>query len=261
MRRRLIANFQPEKKVSKKVKQLTEQRKILEVLAASAVKGGSENNILGAQLTRLPLLFCDDDGTPFSRTSKTGIRSWIEKRYPESFLNSQHLLNKESILIRDGMQDLMTAPKSTYANFNDYFDLFWDLKVNHSLRLCSSVAIVFDNQNQQPSPKDQTRNRRDDSRKACPTINVAEQEDLPHRYAWGEFLRNRSNKKGLVGFLCTKLKECSHRMNEGQTLFLSFEEEVWKITKGQIVKRFDLTNNHEEADTRIFFLANSLRYR
>ena len=38
----------------------------------------------------------------------------------------------------------MTALKSTFSTFQDYFDLFWELKISQSFRLCYTVGIVLD---------------------------------------------------------------------------------------------------------------------
>ena len=126
----------------------------------------------------------------------------------------------------------MTAPKSTFSTFAEYFEFFWNVKVDQGLRLCSTVAIVFDAQNRLQSPKDQTRARRDGSGKECPAFEVGDEKELQHRYSWG-------NKRNLVHYLCEKFKNSSSE---------TFE----KLT---------LRNNHEEADTRIFLLACSLGYR
>ena len=92
-------------------------------------------------------------------------------------------------------------------------------------------------------------------------MDVGDLEELPHRYAWGDLKKNRLNKKNLVQFLCNRLKGSSLRLEDEQKLILSFEDEVWEISTVETAICQDLTTNHEEADTKISFLAHSFEYR
>ena len=266
MRRRMIANFRPERKPSKKVKHLSQQKKVLEVLAAAAIKGTKDNKLVGAQLNRLPLLFCQDDGAPFSRP-KTGAREWLETRYPNAFPNHVTLNISNSIILRDGMQDIMTAPKSTFKTFEDYCHFFWNVKIAPSFRLSNCVGIIFDSQSRSVGPKDVTRAQRDATAKnECPVIKMGDEteNEIDHNYTWIDFLKNRQNKKNLVNYICQKLRDASasDKLQAEQKLLVSHEDDVWVVTRDdECTICEECTNNHEEADTRIFFLAHYLGYR
>ena len=112
MKRIRLALFKPPSRESKKAKQTAIQKEVMEVLAAHAVKGGSSPSLVGSQMCDLPLAFCNPDGTPFMRSDKTGVRKWIEDRYPSVILSRVTVPKEGSIYIRDGMQDIMMAPKS-----------------------------------------------------------------------------------------------------------------------------------------------------
>ena len=160
------------------------------------------------------------------------------------------------------MQDIQLAPRSSQRTFGQYFALYWDTLIHTSFKLSNAICIVFDSQIRKPSPKDITRKRRDQSGSDNQTIPVDEDMPLPRGVSWtNSFLKSRENKKNLVHFLCYKMiKESSMKLKDSQVLYLSFEDQVWRITKAENAnQQYHLGNNHDEADTRFFFLAYSLK--
>ena len=263
LRRLSLFKAKVKKKVSNEVKRAREQRDTMEVLAANAIKmqssGGQDQefSIVGSQIARLPLLFCNTDGQPYKSNTKT--RKFIEGRYPNSIKQVVSIPKKTSIYVRDGMQDIFMRPKSHFETFDDYYKMFAEIKVANSFYSSNTVLIAFDTQNRSASAKDQTRKRRDAKCKECPDVPVSSTSPLPHSYDWlAEFLGNRVNKKSLVHFLSSRLLEFDGLKSE-QTLYISFENQVWKLQHdSEPMMLTNLTNNHEESDTRVFFIVNAL---
>ena len=74
------------------------------------------------------------------------------------------------------MQDIMTAPKSTFKTFEDYCHFFWNVKIAPSFRLSNCVGIIFDSQSRSVGPKDVTRAQRDATAKnECPVIKMGDE--------------------------------------------------------------------------------------
>ena len=90
LRRLSLFKAKAKKKVSNEVKRAREQRDTMEVLAANAIKmqssGGKDQefSIVGSQIAKIPLLFCNTDGQPYKSDTKARTSKFIEVRYPNS---------------------------------------------------------------------------------------------------------------------------------------------------------------------------------
>ena len=51
---------------------------------------------------------------------------------------------KNMLYFRDGVQDLMMAPKFVTGNFMDYFEMFYRVMMEDMFRISHAVCIVFD---------------------------------------------------------------------------------------------------------------------
>ena len=121
------------------------------------------------------------------------------------------------------------------------------------------VCSVFDIQNRGASMKDITRRNRDEEvKKECPEVEVNDEMLLPSDFTWMEFLANRIDKKNLVNYVVEKLKSSQEKLKENQILIISAEETAWKVTSSYCLVRPSLESNQEEADTKMFFIANTL---
>ena len=92
MKRKLLSVFTADAKPKPKPNRDKQQRQVLDVMIAGVIKpsqGEAENtpmrNFVGSQISKLPLLWCESDGTPYFNTKKTGVLGWLEKRYPTAF--------------------------------------------------------------------------------------------------------------------------------------------------------------------------------
>ena len=271
MRMKRLATFKPEqKKESKRMKIMKEERKVLQVLASSAIKDqqsilnpaeSSASSIVGKQITELPLFFCNEDGTPFRRDKKTNIRESLETSYQNGFKHSIDIPKDDSVYILDSLQDIQMPPKPTHKTFGEYLDLFWDNKIKPSLQISNTVCLVFDAQDRGNSPKDATRLSRDTKGITSPDIQIADRESkLPQSENWPNFLRNRKNKMNLIKLITGEFLKYGDKLTIHQILYISFETVVWIVINGLEPKiEEDMANDHEEADSRIFFIANALQ--
>ena len=103
--------------------------------------------------------------------------------------------------------------------------------------------------------------KRDEGGMKCPEICIENAESLlPIAYKWEDSLKNRRNKKSTVAFIVKMFMETAvNLLQEEQVLYISSESEVWQVECGKPAIRLNqLTNNHDEADPRIFFIAHSL---
>ena len=266
MKRTVLSTFKADKKPSKEEALVRKQKDVLEVLAHHAVKAAStgvSSQLVGSQVTRLPLLFCEEDGTMHKSNKKTDLRGYLEKTCRSAFACGIKLKEaNHSAIFLDSMQDIISSPLNFKATFYDYFIQFWNLKVKNSFKIANTVCAVFDAQDRGLSPKDTTRTARDGIGDIG--ADVGEIEDitpLPTGNDWSTFLRNRGNKKKLVHFLVKKLAESGERLQDGKILFVSSEKDVICVTSQGSTGIQSLTNNHEEADTRIFYLIRELDFK
>ena len=90
------------------------------------------------------------------------------------------------------MQDILLESKSRQSTFNDYFQLFWSVKVKSSLLRCKAVCLVFDKQERTNSIKDLTRVRRDMMKSNSYESLDSKNSDtlIPGDVKWVDFLAN-----------------------------------------------------------------------
>ena len=67
---------------------------------------------------------------------------------------------------------------------------------------------------------------------------------------WNLFLSSNQNKNKLTEFLVSEWKSLGHIL-ENKILFVTCSEQVYKISKNEIILVQDLQSNHQEADTRL----------
>ena len=86
------------------------------------------------------------------------------------------------------------------------------------------------------------------------TISIGEEAHTPSDdWSWNSFLANREKKANLVLYLCQKMLESNDLMAMDKRLYVSFEGDLHIVTSSTTTK-CPYKNNHEEADTRIFWL-------
>ena len=76
---------------------------------------------------------------------------------------------------------------------------------------------------------------------------------------WISFLANRSNKAALVHYLFEKMKSCNNNVRDSETLIVSIEGNVFEVLSEGTTQIDYLNNNHNESDTRVFFLLSHLQ--
>ena len=252
-------------KKDKNARRVKEKETVVEVLAASIIKLSSSDQsersnfeIPQLQIHQAPPLFAENGKSQNRATSKTGIRKWIESQY-ENVFHRQDLPVESTIFIRDSMQDIMFQPLKNQVHFEDYFEQFWEIKVKSSFSLAACVVIDFDTQERDLSvPKDGLRAIRDDKPKnICADVQVEDREIIPVATGeWNTFLANRHNKKELVLYIAKKLEKSGEKLENQQTLLVSYEGKVTKVTNKTTTNLSFLGNTHDEADTRVFLICS-----
>lgn len=87
------------------------------------------------------------------------------------------------------------------------------------------------------------------------TFLVDDDAMLPsHDLSWNLFLSNRDNKAKLVLYLSHKMLTSNDLIPDNKKLYVSFEGDLYMVTSSTTTK-CPFNNNHEEADTRMFWLA------
>lgn len=272
MKKKILSVFQSGEEKKKKPNPSKEQNKILEVMAAALIKLKDSTdespiqNLAGSQLNPLPLVLCETDGKTYVKGSKTGVRDFVEKKYPDAFTTKVYGSTPDynyrpCAFLRDAMQDIFLQPKAGVLTFIDYFKLFWDVKVKPSYLKSNIVCFLFDLQERDISPKDETRENRDEkTSNPCSDIEVSDSTKIPENNSWQEFLANRNNKKNLVFYLVDKMKGSSFLLQSYHRLIVCSEKLVWQVARSDIDPCLlgSMNNNHEESDTLIFFIIKAL---
>ena len=118
-----------------------------------------------------------------------------------------------------------------------HFDLFWEVKIQISFSLCSTVVVDFDTQQGNKAlPKDGLRAIRDKKTvDVCDDVVVDDKEIIPvDTGRWTAFLANRENKSRLIAYLSTKLETVGSCLQPHQTLLVSCEGNMRKITSASV---------------------------
>ena len=270
MKKRSMLLFPKEKAKSgtKKKNQQKDTEDIAQVLAASIVKlsvnpdNSEECKIAGCQVSEIPGVIADSETDQFRQKVKTGIRTCLEKRYESVFRPPPLLERSNTVYVKDGMQDLFMSPLLDQVSFGQYFKMWWDDKIRRCFAQANTVVIDFDKQyHSKPRPKESLQVIRDNQTDfVASSMEVSDDTIIPSgKTEWESFLHNRKNKASLVHYLCRKMKESSDKLHEDEMLIVSFEGNVFEVVC-QSVRQIDyLANNHNESDTRVFFLLSHLR--
>ena len=222
--------------------------------------GDSESvgKLKSLQVNDAPGLFTDADDIPYQQDNKQDLRVYLEKECPTGLIKPS--LNYTA-QIPDGMQNILLNPLQSMLKFSQYFQYFWDVKVKPNFSVSSVVIMEFDVQyRSSSSPKDLLRNQRDKKNlaktknKMMETISIDDEAHTPsHDWSWNSFLENRENKANLVLYLCHKMLESNDLLAMDKKLYVSFEGDLHIVTSSTTMK-FSFKNNHEKADTTIFWL-------
>ena len=163
--------------------------------------------------------------------------------------------------IRNGMQNSLLNLLQSMLKFSQYLQYFWDVNIKPKFSISSVVIMDFDVQHRpSSSPNDRLRIQRDKKNlvktknKIMETISIGDEAHTPSDdWSWNSFLANRENKANLVLYLCQKMLESNDLMAMDKRLYVSFEGDLHIVTSSATTK-CPYKNNHEEADTRIFWL-------
>ena len=77
-------------------------------------------------------------------------------------------------------------------------------------------------------------------------------------WPWTSFLANRRNKTDLVAYLSKKLINSNCLLDLKEIFYVSFEVQLHQVTH-KYTQQYPFSNNHEEADIRIFWLCSLMQ--
>ena len=179
----------------------------MEALTVELLKVNETNTkseVVGAQMSKYPELFCDNKGEPYIRNDKTGVVKFIKRHYPAAFLNSNPLIGAPIII--DSMQDIVIKPTIKERTFGNYVELFISTKIVPYFRNSNQVVVVFDAPIDN-SPKYMIRKHRDQNvSNQSESLSFDESTPIPPGIVWKDFLANRNNKIQLIKLIVEILR-------------------------------------------------------
>lgn len=202
-----------------------------------------------------PALF-DNKGS-VRKTTKSDLATVLEAKIQNIVVDEMLIKKENTLYIIDFMALIRRYPANAFNSFNHLGKTVLNKCLN-ALKFHRSVAICFDRYDNVDSIKTQERERRSKTLEGIYSVkgSRAIQPNLC------KFLQNSVNKTNLSDFVCNYFEEHRNELPEFRNVFLSggyLDPSITKnITKYNIVVEEDLSNCHEEADTRIIHLLTKL---
>ncbi|KAJ8043226.1 hypothetical protein HOLleu_10221 [Holothuria leucospilota] len=174
---RNLHTFGEKKRTQVKKQQELKDHKLQIACLRKQVAWSKSNNSAVSSLSQfipLPRAICDFDGIP-NKGAKAVAATFLQKRYPEAFLEKPDRINQgnSTCVIMEGMFMInLTRPLDCHKTFGDYAFFLYKQWVVYAMRFlkASEIHIVFDHPGRHGAlPKDIERQRRDcvAGRKSC----------------------------------------------------------------------------------------------
>ena len=136
MKRKLLSVFTSDAKPKAKPNRDKQQRQVLDVMIAGAIKlsqGEAENtpmrNFVGSQISKLLLLWSVSLMERHISIQKYRCTGLAGKTLSDCFYRCISSPKTSILIIRDALQDIMLQPKGKHSTSNEYFELFWNIKI------------------------------------------------------------------------------------------------------------------------------------
>ena len=163
----------------------------------------------------LPMAIAETNGLPFQR-NKADTVQYYRKNFKQAFTDTlSHLQSRPATLVIDGMQMIYHhQPMPQHNTFGKFLDSMFEKCILNRFRSMNLVEIhvCFDQQkNENFTPKDIERSRRDSDSRSCKPNNITSSTHIPQVH-WKDFLTNRANKKLFVEYLAERFLELAESL-------------------------------------------------